>query len=271
MFVGVIAARRRGLVENRARPRFGTGDRRGSTVQPVVGKAAAVVVEKIVALLQRVEQAGERRDVDVGRRFRGCSSHGLKSVGLIDEQRLVGPERRIHAGAEALGVGSRCGARGRPRDRRWCRATRTLNFSGCPARVRSSSAAVRWRASRSIRRVLFVEQFVDAEVALQFEMRPVIERIAQGLRNGARPGQEFLVWRRVAGAEAFRARRWRAWRAICNDRLRARFRTGRSKRRSLAMSAGGQMAVIIEDRLRFRVLMIKSFRGLWNAVRNCRG
>ena len=41
-----------------------------------------------------------------------------------------------------------------------------------------------------------VQQFVDAEVALQLQVRPVVERIAQRVRHGARPGQELLVRRR---------------------------------------------------------------------------
>ncbi len=42
-----------------------------------------------------------------------------------------------------------------------------------------------------------MEQFGDAEIALQFEVRPVIERIAQRVGNGSRPGQKFLVGRGV--------------------------------------------------------------------------
>src|SRR5580704_13977317 len=45
----------------------------------------------------------------------------------------------------------------------------------------------------------FIEQVRDAEIALEFEMGPVIERIAQGIRNGARPRQKFLVRTGIAG------------------------------------------------------------------------
>ena len=66
---------------------------------------------------------------------------------------------------------------------------------------------VRWRASSLARSQMrgalrLVEQLVDAEIALQLQVGPVIQRIAQRIRNGARPGQEFFVRRRVAGAIA---------------------------------------------------------------------
>src|SRR5262245_26260568 len=59
------------------------------------------------------------------------------------------------------------------------------------------------RALPDRRRRLLVQQIVDAEVANELEMRPVIERIAQRRRYGARPGDEFLVRARIAGAVAF--------------------------------------------------------------------
>jgi hypothetical protein len=43
-----------------------------------------------------------------------------------------------------------------------------------------------------------IQQLGNAKVALQFEVRPVIERIAQGVRNGSRPGQKFFVGRGIA-------------------------------------------------------------------------
>ncbi len=49
----------------------------------------------------------------------------------------------------------------------------------------------------------FIQQFVDAEIALQFEMRPVIERISEALRDRGGPGEEFVVGRSFAGAKSF--------------------------------------------------------------------
>ena len=51
--------------------------------------------------------------------------------------------------------------------------------------------------------VLAVEQLADAEVALQLEMGPVIQRVAQRLRHRRRPGAELVQRPRVAGAVAF--------------------------------------------------------------------
>src|SRR5262249_14616222 len=48
---------------------------------------------------------------------------------------------------------------------------------------------------------LLVEKIVDVEVALQFEMGAVIERITDGEGNGAGPGYEFFAWGGVASAE----------------------------------------------------------------------
>ncbi len=47
----------------------------------------------------------------------------------------------------------------------------------------------------------FVEQLVDAEVAFQLEVGPVIERVAQGVGHRSCPGLEFLERRRRARAK----------------------------------------------------------------------
>jgi hypothetical protein len=51
-------------------------------------------------------------------------------------------------------------------------------------------------------RALAIEQDVDAEIALQLQVGPVIQRIAQRVGHGFRPGLEFLHGLRVAGAKA---------------------------------------------------------------------
>src|SRR5690606_34159046 len=45
------------------------------------------------------------------------------------------------------------------------------------------------------------EQIVDAEVPPQFEMGPVVERVAQAVRHGGRPGRELLPGVGITGAE----------------------------------------------------------------------
>ena len=72
----------------------------------------------------------------------------------------------------------------------------------------------------------FVQQIVDAEIALQFQMRPVIKRIAERVRHGFGPREKFVMRRGVAGAEFFRDAVACASRAICNGRLPARSQTG---------------------------------------------
>src|SRR6202140_529890 len=51
---------------------------------------------------------------------------------------------------------------------------------------------------------LLIEQFRNAEVALQLQVRPVIERIAQRVGHGSRPGQKFLVGRGAPSDVLFR-------------------------------------------------------------------
>ena len=48
----------------------------------------------------------------------------------------------------------------------------------------------------------FVQQFIDTEVALQLEVGPVVERIAQGVGDRAREGEKFFVGLGVAGDQA---------------------------------------------------------------------
>lgn len=47
---------------------------------------------------------------------------------------------------------------------------------------------------------MLVEQFIDPEVALQFQMGPVKHRIAQRVRNRARKGHELRIVVRIARA-----------------------------------------------------------------------
>ena len=47
----------------------------------------------------------------------------------------------------------------------------------------------------------FIQQFFDSEIPLEFEMGPMVERVAQRVRHGTCPGQELVVRSRGAGAE----------------------------------------------------------------------
>src|SRR3954451_24242214 len=50
----------------------------------------------------------------------------------------------------------------------------------------------------------FIEQIADSEIALQFKVSPVIERVPQRVGNGARPCQKLLVRRGIARDKSFR-------------------------------------------------------------------
>ena len=64
--------------------------------------------------------------------------------------------------------------------------------------------AEHWRAPRFSGQSLSSSKISNAEVALQLEMRPMVERIAQRVGNGSGPGQKFLVGRSVPGDVVFR-------------------------------------------------------------------
>lgn len=50
-------------------------------------------------------------------------------------------------------------------------------------------------------RVGGIKQFVDAEVALQLKVGPMIERVAEGVRDGLCPGEELVLWGGGSGDE----------------------------------------------------------------------
>ena len=136
----------------------------------------------------------------------------------------------------------------------------TLNFRRMPCVVRSSVCSRSLARRQTDSAVCFVEQAVDIEVALQFEMSPVIERIAQGVRNGARPCQEFLFGGSRSGAEGFGHSIGTHGTPFVMITLQPDFK--QVAKATVAADIGwGQMGVVIDDRLRFRILMIESFRG----------
>src|SRR5581483_3693482 len=50
-------------------------------------------------------------------------------------------------------------------------------------------------------RGILVEQLVDAEIAAQFEVGPMVERITEGTRHRSRPSLELVAWRGGARAK----------------------------------------------------------------------
>ena len=97
-------------------------------------------------------------------------------------------------------------------------------------------------------RTALVEQFVDSEVPFQFKVSPVIERIAQRVRNRPSPGKEFLVRLCIARAVAFRHAVGAHGAPLVVVALEPNLR-----KIAEAMIVGdllrGEMAVIVENRL----------------------
>ena len=164
----------------------------------VVGETAAQAVEEIVALLEGVHE----RLVTA---YAGCA-HGFQAghpsverLGQVDVERLVGTEgredlggqrRRGHGLVRGEIVGRIVGGADGP------------HFELGEDAVGAELIGLEQLAGAvpDALRAGFVQQLVDAEVALQLQVRPVVERIAQSVGNGARPGAELLLGRDVAGA-----------------------------------------------------------------------
>ena len=147
-----------------------------------------------------MEQTGKRRNIDVGSCFEAFEPR-VEKIGFIDEKCLVRAKCWINAEPKVLGVDC---------DVVFQRVGGIVSGASYTD-VKLSKDVLRRKVIRLQSLIgavpngfggLFVEQSVDIEVALKFEMSPMIERIAQGVRNGARPRQEFLFRGSPSGAEA---------------------------------------------------------------------
>ena len=179
------------------------GTKIGKTmVQAVVGQTATLRMEKIVTLSQRGDERGKAVDVHVagsGKLFHPP----IETGGLIDRQRLVGPERGQHFRRMALG-----------RERavmfqavhRIVRGANDLDLEFLQYALRGQFGGGQFfvRLFPDFAGGFFVEQIGDAEITLQFQMRPVIERVAERVRHGGRPGLELVKWTGAARAKTFR-------------------------------------------------------------------
>ena len=165
----------------------------------MIGEAAAHLVEEIVPAGERIHEIVEARD---GRAAyaRELLDPGIEQLGQMDVERLIGAKGGEHLGGET-GSGQRLvagqvvggivgGAEGG--DVELAEDALGAQFVGGQQFVGAVPDALRAR---------FVEQFVDAEVALQLQVRPVIQRVAQGIGHGAGPGQELLVGVHRPGAK----------------------------------------------------------------------
>ena len=100
---------------------------------------------------------------------------------------------------------------------------------------------------------------MDAEVALQLQVRPLIKRVAQRVGNSSRPGQEFLVRRGISGDVLLRD----AVRPHGAPFVVVTLKPDFEEIRKLAIFsdvAGKKMTVVVEDRLGSGELMIETAR-----------
>ena len=179
-------------------------DREVRRTERMVGQAAAHARKVLDALRQRLLYVVNRSDIDAGRRAQ------LLQVGRVvridNVQRLLRAEGRQHAGRKALilrqhamviQVIDRVVGRAERTDvalgnQRARRARRALQFAvrGLPYHVRS----------------LGIEQLINPEKALQFQMRPVVDRVADQAGHNFREAVKLIVEACAAGHILFRHR-----------------------------------------------------------------
>ena len=169
-------------------------------IQSMVGEAAAQGMKEVVPIVQRPQQAAQVAHIDVGNLRKLLDPS--QELCIADGQSLVRAKRRKHLRVQR-----------RLRDRPMMPEVVGGIVSGAHnldvefLQNCLSGQPLRERGVRPLpdgRRGCLIQQFVDSEVALQFEVRPMVERIAQGVRNGSRPGQKFLVGSGIPRNEFFR-------------------------------------------------------------------
>src|SRR5262249_33917139 len=108
---------------------------------------------------------------------------------------------------------------------------------------------------------LLIEKVVDAEISLQFQMRPVVERIAQGVGNGSGPGQKLIVMRGLSGDISFGDSVGPHGAPFVMVALEPDF-VEIGKTAILGDVFGAKMTVVVDNGLRPSALMIKSLGDL---------
>ena len=113
----------------------------------------------------------------------------------------------------------------------------------------------------NVLRRIWAKQCIDPEATLQFEVRPMVERIAQGMRNGRGPCQVLFLGIAVSGNQFFGC-------AICPHRppfVMIAFQPNLrqvGKPTVLGNLIGGEVVVKVEDRLVLGVPMVECDRFL---------
>ena len=156
-------------------------------------------VKIVVPPAQRGDKGAEVSDIRVGRLLQ-LADPFIERFGLIDAQRLVRAEGGKDGSGQVVGgdffvVGEIIG---------WVIG----GAESGDVEFAEDAAGGEFRVGEHLvgtapdaRGALFVEKLVDAEVAFQFEMGPVKERVAQGMGHRGGPGAEFVQRRGGAGAE----------------------------------------------------------------------
>ena len=201
---------------------------------------------------QRGQQIIEGRDRGTARLLQAFDP-GVECGRLLDLQRLVGAVSGINAGLELAPANrammlQRIGGIVRGAERADLMALQQIMHAQ-PRKLRIGFAPDAVRA-------FGIQELVDSEIACELQMRPVIERIAQGVGNRCSPRLEFFLRRRIA-RDASLGNSIRPHRAplvvIARQPKLGQIRelvVGRDLRRR-------EMIVIIDDGLGRRVTMIK--------------
>ncbi len=169
----------------------------------MIGHFATVSGEVIHALVQGVAQRAEAADGGVRRRLQ--LPQIVVEAGRIDSESFVRPPARQHLDIEAMIVGDRP-MMAQIVDRIVGGADHfhihLLHDATCAKLIlRQQRIAA---LPDFIRRGRRQQRIRDAERPAQLQMRPVIERVADGVRHRGGPGVEFLAIARIAGAQPLR-------------------------------------------------------------------
>ncbi len=166
----------------------------------MVGETATVGVEIIMPLSQGFEKMVEIADFLIGCLFKALDP-GIELDRLAHRQRFVRPEGRQDP---RLQVGG-CQRAVVLQAIHWiisCAQGDHAEPFENPLRAENRRRQLPARLLPDARCALFVQQFINAEVALKLQVSPVIEGIAQRVRHRGRPGLELLKGRGHAGAKA---------------------------------------------------------------------
>jgi hypothetical protein len=244
-------------IEDGGGRRFGTGSG-VALVQPMVGEARTQGVKVVVTPAQGGGEVLQAADIRIAGGRQPVDPR-VEDIRQVDVESLIGTERRKDKRVQARRAN--CPMTGEIVGR--------IVGGTQVGHMKTVQDAVRAQFRRGEQRVgplpntrgsLRVKQLVDAEVALQFQVRPVIQRIAQRVRHGTGPRQELLVRSSIAGAITLADRIGPHGAPFVVIALQPDF----GKVVELPVSGdvlGREMAMIVENRLTFGEGAIETFGG----------